>query len=96
MRNIGGRTTPGLLEQLGLLGRIGEVAGEVPGGVPRASRGSRPWNILAHHLASALRIFAPTDPYLFLVHALGPGTLACAPYPGIERRETLRQAQGRL
>jgi carbonic anhydrase len=32
MRNIGGRITPGLLEQLSLLGRIGEVAGEVPGG----------------------------------------------------------------
>ena len=32
MRNIGGRITPGLMEQLGLLGRIGEVAGEAPGG----------------------------------------------------------------
>jgi carbonic anhydrase len=32
MRNIGGRITPGLLEQLSLLGRIGEVAGETPGG----------------------------------------------------------------
>jgi carbonic anhydrase len=32
LRNIGGRITPGLLEQLGLLGRIGEVAGKVPGG----------------------------------------------------------------
>jgi len=32
MRNIGGRVTPGLLEQLGLLGRIGEVAGAIPGG----------------------------------------------------------------
>jgi carbonic anhydrase len=32
MRNIGGRITPGLLEELGLLGRIGEVAREVPGG----------------------------------------------------------------
>jgi carbonic anhydrase len=32
MRNIGGRITPGLLEQLGLLGRIGEVAGEITGG----------------------------------------------------------------
>ena len=32
LRNIGGRITPGLLEQLGMLGRIGEVAGEVPGG----------------------------------------------------------------
>jgi carbonic anhydrase len=32
MRNIGGRVTPGLLEELGLLGRIGAVAGEAPGG----------------------------------------------------------------
>jgi len=32
IRNIGGRVTPGLLEQLGLLGRIGEVGGEIPGG----------------------------------------------------------------
>src|ERR1700720_2139971 len=32
MRNIGGRITPGLLEQVGLPGRIGEVAGEIPGG----------------------------------------------------------------
>src|SRR5246127_5441664 len=32
IRNIGGRITPGLLEQLGLLGRIGEVAGKTPGG----------------------------------------------------------------
>lgn len=32
IRNIGGRITPGLLEQLGLLGRIGQVAGKAPGG----------------------------------------------------------------
>ncbi len=32
MRNIGGRITPSLLEQLGLLGRIGQVAGEIIGG----------------------------------------------------------------
>jgi len=32
MRNIGGRITPGLIEQLGLLGRIGEVAAAIPGG----------------------------------------------------------------
>lgn len=32
LRNIGGRITAGLLEQLRLLGRIGEVAGEIPGG----------------------------------------------------------------
>src|SRR5579863_2880228 len=31
MRNIGGRITPGLLAQLGMLGRIGEVAGAIPG-----------------------------------------------------------------
>jgi carbonic anhydrase len=32
LRNIGGRINPSLLEQLGLLGRIGQVAGEAPGG----------------------------------------------------------------
>jgi carbonic anhydrase len=32
LRNIGGRVTPGLLQQLGLLGRIGEVAEAIPGG----------------------------------------------------------------
>ena len=32
MRNIGGRVTPALLQQLGLLGRIGEVEQAVPGG----------------------------------------------------------------
>jgi carbonic anhydrase len=32
IRNIGGRVTPGLLEQLRMLGRIGEVVGEIPGG----------------------------------------------------------------
>jgi carbonic anhydrase len=32
LRNIGGRVTPGLLQQLGLLGRIGEVAQAIPGG----------------------------------------------------------------
>jgi carbonic anhydrase len=32
IRNIGGRITPDLLEQLALLGRIGEVAGKIPGG----------------------------------------------------------------
>ena len=32
LRNIGGRITPRVLEQLGLLGRIGEVAQAAPGG----------------------------------------------------------------
>jgi carbonic anhydrase len=31
IRNIGGRITPAVLQELGLLGRIGEVAGAVPG-----------------------------------------------------------------
>lgn len=31
LRNIGGRVTPGLLEEFGLLGRIGEVAQTIPG-----------------------------------------------------------------
>jgi carbonic anhydrase len=31
MRNIGGRVTAGLLEEFGLLGRIGEVAETIPG-----------------------------------------------------------------
>jgi carbonic anhydrase len=32
MRNLGGRVTPGTLRMLSLLGRIGQVAGEAPGG----------------------------------------------------------------
>ena len=32
IRNIGGRVTPVLIEELGLLGRIGQVAQQVPGG----------------------------------------------------------------
>jgi carbonic anhydrase len=31
-RNLGGRITPGLLEQLGMLGQIGAVAKAIPGG----------------------------------------------------------------
>ena len=32
LRNNGGRVTPGLLAHLGMLGRIGQVAGAIPGG----------------------------------------------------------------
>ena len=32
LRNIGGRITPRLIEQIGLLGRIGQVAGAAPAG----------------------------------------------------------------
>jgi carbonic anhydrase len=43
MRNIGGRVTPGTLRMLGLLGRIGQVAGEIPGG------GADFYLIVLHH-----------------------------------------------
>ena len=32
IRNIGGRITPGVLEELGLLGRVGQVTGKIAGG----------------------------------------------------------------
>ena len=32
IRNIGGRITPGLVQQLGMLWKIGDIAGENPGG----------------------------------------------------------------
>ena len=32
LRNIGGRVTPGILQELGLLGRVGQVAGQAPAG----------------------------------------------------------------
>ena len=32
LRNIGGRVTPVLLQELGMLGRIGQIAGAAPGG----------------------------------------------------------------
>lgn len=32
LRNIGGRITPALVEQIGLLGRIGQIMGQIPGG----------------------------------------------------------------
>jgi carbonic anhydrase len=32
VRNVGGRITPAVIEQIGLLGRIGQVAGAAPGG----------------------------------------------------------------
>lgn len=32
IRNIGGRITPATLEEIGMLGRIGQIAGKMPGG----------------------------------------------------------------
>ena len=56
MRNIGGRITPGLLEQLGLLGRIGEVAGEIPGG------GGEFHIIVLHHTDCGITRLPATPP----------------------------------
>jgi carbonic anhydrase len=56
IRNIGGRITPGLLEQLALLGRIGEVAGEVPGG-----GGDFHIMVLQHTDCGITRLAADTD-----------------------------------
>jgi carbonic anhydrase len=56
IRNIGGRVTPGLLEQLGLLGRIGELAGEVPGG------GSEFHIIVLQHTDCGMTRLASGDP----------------------------------
>jgi len=49
IRNIGGRITPGLLEQLSLLGRIGEVAREIPGGGGEFSHHRTSAHRLRHH-----------------------------------------------
>jgi carbonic anhydrase len=57
MRNIGGRITPGLLKQLGLLGRIGEVAQAVPGG------GGEFHLIVLHHTDCGITRLA-SDPVL--------------------------------
>jgi carbonic anhydrase len=60
LRDIGGRITPGLLQQLALLGRIGQLAGEAPGG------GGEFHMIVMHHtdcgitrLASEPALLAP-------------------------------------
>lgn len=56
LRNIGGRVTPGLLEQMGLLGRIGELAKEIPGG------GGEFHLIVMHHTDCGMtRLAADTD-----------------------------------
>ncbi|HKF50787.1 MAG TPA: carbonic anhydrase [Candidatus Acidoferrales bacterium] len=56
IRNIGGRVTPGLLEQLGLLGRIGQLAGAAPGG------GGEFHIIVLHHTDCGMTRLASGDP----------------------------------
>lgn len=56
MRNIGDRVTPGLLEEFGLLGRIGEVAGTIPGG------GGEFHPIVIHHTdCGSTRLVGPIE-----------------------------------
>jgi carbonic anhydrase len=77
LRNIGGRITQELLQQLGLLGRIGEVAGEIPGGdgefhfivlqhtdcgITRLAKESAMLSQYFHVPESDLRTKAVTDP----------------------------------
>ena len=64
MRNIGGRVTPGILEELALLGRIGEVAGETAGGGGETRLTGNP-DMLAHYFQvkeSELKAKAVPDP----------------------------------
>src|SRR5262249_52910863 len=56
MRNIGGRITPGVFEQLGLLGRVAQIAGEIAGG------GGGVHLIVLHHPDCGItRLAADTD-----------------------------------
>ena len=69
MRNIGGRVTPGLLEQLGLLGRIGELAGEIPGG------GDEFHIIVLHHTDCGMTLLAGDPAILTRYFQVGEGQL---------------------
>jgi carbonic anhydrase len=59
LRNIGGRITPSLIEELGMLGRIGQVMKQAPGG------GGEFHLIVLHHTDCGITRLAPeagTDP----------------------------------
>jgi carbonic anhydrase len=58
IRNIGGRVTPGLLEQLGLLGQIGAIARAIPGG------GGEFHLIVLHHTDCGITRLARETPML--------------------------------
>jgi carbonic anhydrase len=69
IRNIGGRVTPALLEELGLLGRIGQVAGEVPGG------GGEFHIIVMHHTDCGMTRLASDPAMLAHYFQIPPGEL---------------------
>ena len=70
MRNIGGRVNPGMLQQLGLLGRIGEVAGQAAGG------GGEFHLIVLHHTDCGITRLAGDPAMLAKFFQIGEGELA--------------------
>ena len=58
MRNIGGRITPGLLAQLGMLGQIGQTEGKIPGG------GDAFHVVVLHHTDCGIKRLAQTPALL--------------------------------
>ncbi len=85
MRNIGGRITPGLLEQLGLLGRIGEVVAEIPGG------GGEFHIIVLHHTDCGITRLAGDPAMLAHYFQVEEGDLKAkaAPIPALRLPSTL-------
>jgi carbonic anhydrase len=59
IRNIGGRITPGLLEELAMLGRVGQVAKAIPGG------GGEFHRIVLHHTDCGITRLA-NDPAMLM------------------------------
>jgi carbonic anhydrase len=70
LRNIGGRITPGLMAQLGLLGRIGQVAGKAPGG------GEEFHVIVLHHTDCGITQLTGEPEMLSRYFQVTPGELA--------------------
>ena len=70
IRNIGGRVTPVLLEELRLLGRIGQVAGKSPGG------GGEYHLIVLHHTDCGITRLAPDTALLAHFFQIPEGEVA--------------------
>ena len=70
IRNIGGRVTPVLLQELALLGRIGQVMHQVPGG------GGEFHLIVLHHTDCGITRLAG-DPTMLAKYFSDPGRGAC-------------------
>src|SRR5271163_312308 len=70
LRNIGGRITPVLLEELGLLGRIGQVLGKIAGG------GGEFHLIVLHHTDCGITRLAGDPPMLAHYFHIEEGNVA--------------------